>query len=376
MKRKFKIIKSNSGTHSPSLNTIRDSFPDLKIEVDACFLSNPYATELFLEYFKKRLLQTGEINKLIEFYPSQNKIIAGYISEAINFNSKNIFVCNGAIEGIQAVFQKFLRGKISIPIPTFSSYYEYCHESLEALFYQLDKSKDYALDLEDYSFFIKKNEINNALIINPNNPNGSYAKISEIESFVKKNQHLDYIIIDESFIHFAYENNDLKMNTVQSLVHKFDNLIVLKSMSKDFGIAGIRCGYVLMEENRVERLLKNGFLWNINSIAEFFFNLYKDPSFLAEYNKARRKYINETKNFIDDLSKLENFKVIPSKANFVLLEIIDDRTSEEIMTDLLFDYGIYVRDCSDKIGLNGQYIRVASRSKAENLKIINALRSV
>ena len=131
-----------------------------------------------------------------------------------------------------------------------------------------------------------------------------------------------------------------------------------------------------MEENRVERLLKNGFLWNINSIAEFFFNLYKDPSFLAEYNKARRKYINETKNFIDDLSKLENFKVIPSKANFVLLEIIDDRTSEEIMTDLLFDYGIYVRDCSDKIGLNGQYIRVASRSKAENLKIINALRSV
>ena len=119
------------------------------------FLSNPYATELFLEYFK-RLLQTGEINKLIEFYPSQNKIIAGYISEAINFNSKNIFVCNGAIEGIQAVFQKFLRGKISIPIPTFSSYYEYCHESLEALFYQLDKSKDYALDLEDYSFFIKK----------------------------------------------------------------------------------------------------------------------------------------------------------------------------------------------------------------------------
>jgi histidinol-phosphate/aromatic aminotransferase/cobyric acid decarboxylase-like protein len=183
---KFRQLKQVSGSHSPSLNTIKDSFPELKIDVDACFLSNPYATELFLAYFKKRLLDTGEINKLIEFYPSQNKIISGYIGEAINFNSKNIFVCNGAIEGIQAVFQNFLKGKISIPIPTFSSYYEYCHDSLSSVFYQLSKESDYKLDLGKYTNFIQDNKINNALIINPNNPNGSYNSILEIENFVKK----------------------------------------------------------------------------------------------------------------------------------------------------------------------------------------------
>jgi histidinol-phosphate/aromatic aminotransferase/cobyric acid decarboxylase-like protein len=376
MKERFKELKQVSGTHSPSLNTIKDSFPKLKIEVDACFLSNPYATELFLTYFKKRLLDTGEINKLIEFYPSQNKIISSYIGEAINFSPKNIFVCNGAIEGIQAVFQNFLKGKISIPIPTFSSYYEYCHDSLSSVFYQLDKEFDYKLDLDRYSNFILENKINNALIINPNNPNGSYNSILEIESFVEKNQNLDFIIIDESFIHFAYENENLKMNTVQSLVLKYDNLIIIKSMSKDFGIAGVRCGYVIMKEERVKSLLKNGYLWNINSIAEFFFHLYKDKDFLIEYNLVRKKYISETKKFISELAQLKNFKIIPSKANFALLEIVNGKSSEEIMTTLLFDYGIYVRDCSDKVGLKGQYIRVASRSREENKKIIEALNDI
>lgn len=373
---KFRQLKQVSGSHSPSLNTIKDSFPELKIDVDACFLSNPYATELFLTYFKKRLLHTGEINKLIEFYPSQNKIISGYIGEAINFNPNNIFVCNGAIEGIQAVFQNFLKGKISIPIPTFSSYYEYCHDSLSSVFYQLSKDSDYKLDLDKYSNFIQENKINNALIINPNNPNGSYNSILEIENFVKKNQNLDFIIIDESFIHFAYENENLKMNTVQSLVLKYDNLIIIKSMSKDFGIAGVRSGYVIMKEERVKSLLKNGYLWNINSIAEFFFHLYKDKDFLSEYNLVRKKYISETKKFISELAQLKNFKIIPSKANFVLLEILNGKTSEVIMTTLLFEYGIYVRDCSDKVGLKGQYIRVASRSREENKKIIKALNDI
>ena len=376
MKERFKELKQVSGTHSPSLNTIKDSFPELKIKVDACFLSNPYATELFLTYFKKRLLDTGEINKLIEFYPSQNKIISGYIGEAINFNPTNIFVCNGAIEGIQAVFQNFLKGKISIPIPTFSSYYEYCHDSLSSVFYQLDKVSDYKLDLDRYTDFIQENKINNALIINPNNPNGSYNSIIEIESFVEKNQNLDFIIIDESFIHFAYENENLKMNTVQSLVLKYDNLIIIKSMSKDFGIAGVRSGYVIMKEERVKSLLKNGYLWNINSIAEFFFHLYKDKDFLSEYNLVRKKYISETKKFIIELTQLKSFKIIPSKANFALLEIVNGKSSEEIMTTLLFDYGIYVRDCSDKVGLKGQYIRVASRSREENKKIIKALNDI
>ena len=147
-------------------------------------------------------------------------------------------------------------------------------------------------------------------------------------------------------------------------------------MSKDFGIAGLRAGYVLMSPKNVSKLLKSGFLWNLNGLTEYFFKLYSDENFQSDYSLIREKYIRETIEFINQFSKLPGIKVIESKSNFVLVEIIGDQSSEDIMLKLLFEYGIYVRNCSDKIGLDGQYIRVAARSEQENIKIINAFEKI
>lgn len=373
---KYKQLKLNSGTHSPSIATILKEIPDVKIEVDACFLSNPYATKLFFSHFKEDLIQTGKIFDLLEFYPSQNKIVADYISKVIKVSKENIFVCNGAIEGIQAVLHSLIGGKLSIPIPTFSSYYEFCNNNLKPLYFPTKKEDGYALNLADYQNFIDKNEVNNVLIINPNNPNGTYINRGEIISFIEKNKNLDSILIDESFIHFSYEDNDLGIKSVQDLVYKYDNLFVFKSMSKDFGIAGLRAGYVLMSPKNVSNLLKSGFLWNLNGLTEYFFKLYSDENFQSEYALIREKYIRETIQFIKQFSELPGIKVIESKSNFVLVEILGGQSSEDIMLQLLFEYGIYVRNCSDKIGLDGQYIRVAARSEQENKKIINAFEKI
>jgi histidinol-phosphate/aromatic aminotransferase/cobyric acid decarboxylase-like protein len=373
---KYKQLKLNSGTHSPSIATILKEIPDVKIEVDACFLSNPYATKLFFSHFTKDLIQTGKIFDLLEFYPSQNKIVADYISNVINVSKENIFVCNGAIEGIQAVLHSLIGGKLSIPIPTFSSYYEFCNENLKPLYFPTKKEDGYALNLAEYQNFIDENEVNNVLIINPNNPNGTYINRGEIISFIEKNKNLDSILIDESFIHFSYEDNDLDIKSVQDLVGSYDNLFVFKSMSKDFGIAGLRAGYVLMSPKKVSKLLKSGFLWNLNGLTEYFFKLYSDENFQSDYALVREKYIRETMQFINQFSKLPGIKVIESKSNFVLVEILGDQSSEDIMLQLLFEYGIYVRNCSDKIGLDGQYIRVAARSEQENKKIIHAFEKI
>ena len=373
---KFIQLKENSGSHSPSINTILKEIPEIKMNVDACFLSNPYATKLFLDYLHEDLIKTGEINRVLEFYPSQNHIIAKSISKSINVNYKNIFVCNGAIEGIQAVLHNLLKGKISIPIPTFSSYYEYCHNDLEAVFFKLKKSEDYVLNLDEYSKFIKENSINNVVIINPNNPNGSYTNRTEILKFLDENKHLDSIILDESFIHFAYENSSMELETIQSSINKYENLFIVKSMSKDFGIAGLRCGYMLMSKKYVSSFLSNGFLWNINGISEYFFNLYSNDNFLKEYEDCRKKYITETVFFLNQLKELKNIKVLPSKANFVLIELLNGLTSDEVSLNLLVDHGIYVRNCSDKIGLEGEYIRIAARSFDENQLIFKALKTI
>ena len=376
IRRKFIKLKENSGSHSPSINTILKEIPEIKMKVDACFLSNPYATKLFLDYLHKDLIKTGKINRVLEFYPSQNDVIAKSISKSINVDSKNIFVCNGAIEGIQAVLHNLLKGKISIPIPTFSSYYEYCHKDLEAIFFNLKKDEDYILNLNEYSKFIKDNSINNVVIINPNNPNGFYTNRTEIIQFLDQNKHLDSIILDESFIHFAYENSSMELETIQSSIDKYENLFIVKSMSKDFGVAGLRCGYMLMNHKHVSNFLSNGFLWNINGIAEYFFNLYSNDKFLKEYEDCRKKYITETVFFLNQLKELKNINILPSKANFVLVELLNGLTSEEVSLNLLIDHGVYVRNCSDKIGLDGEYIRIAARSFEENQLIYKALKAI
>ena len=147
-------------------------------------------------------------------------------------------------------------------------------------------------------------------------------------------------------------------------------------MSKDFGIAGIRAGYALMNRSRCETLLGNGYLWNSNGLSEYFFNLYSRADFLAEYEKIRLKYIDETQVFFKKLAMIKEILVYPSSANFSLIELKDGSKSSEVVTKLLILYGIYTRDCSDKLGLNGEFIRIASRTFTENKKIIKSVNSL
>jgi histidinol-phosphate/aromatic aminotransferase/cobyric acid decarboxylase-like protein len=373
---KYLELKSTSGSHSPSLNSIKEKIPELKINVDACFLSNPYATELFLEYFKREMIDTNEIYSVLEFYPSQNKIIANYVEKQLNIESGHIFICNGAIEAIQAVIHRYSKGKIMVILPTFSSYYEYATKETEVVFYHLNQKNNFKLDIDDYISKVNEIKPNTIILINPNNPDGGYISQNDLKKIINELSWVENIIIDESFVHFAYEDDELTMKSIVSEVIDKENIILIKSMSKDFGIAGLRCGYAAMSKKRVDDLLANGYLWNSNGIAEYFFQLYSRKDFLVRYEIVRKKYINESKIFFDTLSKLKNIKIYPSRSNFVLIELLNGLVADEVSAQLLCDYGVYVRNCNDKIGLNGEFIRVAARSNYENGIILKALENV
>jgi histidinol-phosphate/aromatic aminotransferase/cobyric acid decarboxylase-like protein len=377
IREKLLDLKCQSGTHSPSLISIIDRIPELKIQVDACFLSNPYATRLFIDYFEKELLVTKDIRHVMEFYPSQNGIIAALIGRHLNIDPSGIFVCNGAIEAIQAIMHRFVSGTIVVNIPTFSSYYEFVTSRTKVLYYQLNKDEEYKLNVSEYIEFVKAELPDTIILINPNNPDGGYIHYDDLANIIQELSPVVHnIIIDESFIHFAYEGDDLEIRSIVHFASQFDNVIIIKSMSKDFGIAGIRCGYAIMQNSKVRHLLANGYLWNINGFAEYFFRLYTRNDFLQEYEIIRKKYISESKLFFIRMKQVKGIKVYPSKANFILIEILDGRTADEISMDLLIKYGIYVRNCSDKIGLSGQYIRLASRSNCENEYIIEAFNAL
>lgn len=370
---KFLRLKTDAGSHSPSIFTLKQKLPELPIKIDACFLSNPYATDLFLNYFTNEIINTGRIRELLEFYPSQNQVIAEIIANFLKINPASVFIGNGAIEIIQAVIHNFVKKKIVINIPTFSSYYEFAQEGVEVIYNKLEKNEQYRLNTKRYIEFIKKHKPDTIIIINPNNPDGGYIEHHEVKVILDQVKEVENVIIDESFIHFAYEDNSFNPINTSDLLEQYQNLIIIKSMSKDFGIAGIRAGYAVMSPEKIKSLLKNGFLWNSNGLSEYFFRLYARPDFARDYNKVRVRYIQETIEFINELHKIKGITVYPSMANFVLLELNNGMTADDFVTSLLIKYGIYVRTCSDKIGLVGEYVRLASRTKDENAYIIKSL---
>lgn len=373
IRNKIISLKAEAGSHSPSIHTLTELIPGLNINVDACFLSNPYATELYMDYFKREILDKGKLRDLLEFYPSQNDVIAYLLSQSIGIDSKKIFIGNGAIEIIQAIIHRFAKKKMVVNIPTFSSYYEFATENLEIDFFKLEKSNNYNLDIDEYIEFIKKSRPDSLVLINPNNPTGNYIIKSDLIRILNELSFVENIIIDESFIHFAFEDEFYSEVTLSKLVDEYKNLYIVKSMSKDFGIAGIRAGYAIMNENKIEALLKNGYLWNSNGLAEHFFRLYGKHDFVTKYQVVRKRYIEETQQFIIDIAKVPNIKVFPSSANFVLVELPSGVSSELVTSILLIRHGIYVRNCDDKIGLEGSYLRIASRGKKDNQLIIDSL---
>lgn len=372
IKQKIIFLKNQSGSHSPSISTILQEIPELQIKVDACFLSNPYATDLFMQKFDG-LYGSNKLRNILEYYPPQNYDVAKKVSKIIQINSDNIFVGNGAIEVIQAAMHSFAGKKIALPIPTFSSYYEFKKDDSAIEFYQLNND-NYKIDINDYISFINEKKCDTAILINPNNPTGDYITSDKIRYFLNSLIHLDLIIIDESFIHFAYEDHNLRLSKNEPLIHEFPNLIIVKSMSKDFGIAGIRAGYGVMNKERVTQLVSNGYLWNVSGLCDYFFNTYSDVEFQKIYDEERKRYINDTIYFAEKLSKISGIKVYSTKANFVLVQILNSNIKAfDMVIELLVEKGIYIRDCADKIGLEGEFVRIASRSKEENNQIIDSI---
>ena len=369
-------MKDDAGSHSPSLLTLREQMPDLAISVDACFISNPYATQLFLEYLQRELLDTGAIRDVLEFYPSQNQVIAGLLAQHLGLAAGQVFVGNGAIEIIQAVIHNFAKRRVLVTLPTFSSYYEFADGRVDVVFHTLRKDDQFRLDPHEYLAKVATTDPDMVVLINPNNPDGSYFPHDDLQTILAGLPPEVTVVVDESFIHFAFEDLNLDIRSVIGDCEAHPNLVVVKSMSKDFGIAGIRAGYAVMAPERVESLLRDGYLWNSNGLAEYFFRLYCRDDFVERYDIVRKQYILETQLFYSQLSKVPGVTVYPSMANFALVELLGGVEADEVTQHLLIRHGIYVRTCSDKIGLDGQFLRVASRGLRDNQRIIDALTDV
>jgi histidinol-phosphate/aromatic aminotransferase/cobyric acid decarboxylase-like protein len=360
-------LRAESGSHAPSVAQIERAIPGL-VQVDACFLSNPYATTEVMT----RLLAVPapRWEQMIAHYPSQAPVIAATVAPHLGVPAENLHLANGASEVIQALLADGC-GPLVISVPTFSAYYEFAQGPVVA--HQLDPRADFRLDLHELEAMVDRHSPETVVIINPNNPDGALIPHAELVAFLGRvHTKVHQVIVDESFSHFATEATP---QTAAGLVAEFPELVVVNSLSKSYGIPGLRLGYAVMSAQRA-KALRDRTLWNLNALAEWFTTLLGDPEFQQAYERARRRYVRDTRTLLADLDTLPGARAFPSAANFALLEL--DRSAAEVTSALLARHGVYVRDCADKRGLDDghRFIRVAARSQHENRRIIHALRDV
>jgi histidinol-phosphate/aromatic aminotransferase/cobyric acid decarboxylase-like protein len=371
---RIQLLSDQSGSHSPSLNTMQQAIPEISIEIDACYLSNPLATDLFWSHFNADVLADSQLFKrMLEAYPSQNRAIAERLSSAINVDPRSLFITNGATEAIQAVVHNF-SSHLHINIPTFSPYYEFAGRGCQVTKFRLNAEDNFAVDPEKYVHSVLDSNADTAVLISPNNPDGYLIPDSDLEWILSKLEGLKTVVVDESFVHFANRpTTDDSLPTLTGLTSQFSNVTVIKSMSKDFGVAGIRAGYAVMQPVRVDQLLESGYLWNTSGMAEYFFSLFDRPAFLSQYREELAQYKGFINKFTTATSKFDFVDVYDTSANFQLMKMPEHVSADVVAALLLLRHGIYVRSCGDKIGLDGEFIRVAIRTEQENVHVLKAL---
>jgi histidinol-phosphate/aromatic aminotransferase/cobyric acid decarboxylase-like protein len=362
---RFLELKREAGSHSPSIFKLLKEFPEVSIKVDACFLCNPYAFKSFTER-----LSVVDLEPYIKFYPPQNEEVAEEISSFCGVPAEQILVGNGAIEIIETLMVAFEGSRFCMTLPSFSTYYEVAERvSNECHYWTLQRGEDFSLDIDGYIRWIKQVGANVIVLVNPNNPTGTLIEREDLLRIWKSLDPTQMLIVDESFIHFAPGEQSIEREAIGA-----ENLIIIRSLSKDFGIAGIRLGYSIMPAGMRKELLSKGFLWNSNGIAYYFSTLLSEPGFQKQYKKVRDRYNTDRDRFYAELQNIEQVKVYKSFANFFMLETTED--PGVLFSKLLYNYGIYTRILNDKVGLEGNFIRLASKDRRENQKIIGALKKI
>ena len=352
-------------SHSPALADLV-GYDKAKDVIDFCFIANPY-------YPTPEMLEDLQRNfpNLIKSYPSSSPLMSQQnLAAVLNVNPDNLLIGNGATELIAHIDTNIIE-RLAIPVPTFGEYLEKLRDQRDAEIYALDPDNSYELNPAKYLAWAHTRNLRTLLVLNPGNPTGQLIPLDEMIDFMHQASDMELVIVDESFIDFAGE-------TVPSLLgvaDRFSNLLIVRSMSKHCGVPGLRLGYCysanLFILNRLRRTIPT---WNLNTLAQYFLSLL--PATDTEYHEGRIRLIGDVRALYSGLKAIPALDVYPTGANFVLFKIKNGMTASELQAKLLADHQMYVRDCSNSVGMDNYHIRVASQGREKDAKLIHALQAL
>ena len=348
-------------------------FPQM---LDFCYLVNPY-------FPSKRMKDElrSNFDTLLTEYPSGMKVNTLIASKSFGVSEPYIVPGNGAAELIK-VLMEGMDGKVGFIRPSFEEYPNRYDPSQQVTF--VPSNDDYRYTADDLMAYFGDADIKSLLLINPDNPSGNFIPKADVLRLAQWcEERAIRLVVDESFVDFSdtrsVECGVRSDNSLLSdeILESYPHMAVMKSISKSFGVPGLRLGILASADtDLIARIKKEVSIWNLNSFAEFFMQIYNKHE--SDYLKACDKFLAERDSFEQHLRSVPFLRVMPSQANYFLCEVLPPYTATEIVIHMLRQHNILTRDCSKKPGLDPtkQYMRIAVRNHEDNMRLIEGLRKM
>ena len=336
-------------------------FPKL---LDFCYLVNPWFPVPLL---KEELKASFDV--LLADYPSGQSIQNLLAAKLFSVDEEHILVGNGAAELIRAL-DKSLEGSVGCIYPTFNEYPESLssHEIVPLV------PQDFHYGAKELILWMER--CDNLVLINPDNPSGNCVSKDDILALLEKIKGSGKrLVLDESFMDFT-EDAEQQSIFSRELLDRYPELLIIKSISKSYGVPGIRLGVAASSDSAlILRMKKELTIWNINSFGEFFLQII--GKYRKEYAKACQSIIAERTRFVKELSSIPWLDILPSQANYLMCHITASMDAATLAQELLSKHRILIKDLSGKKGIpDSKWIRIAVRNRQDNDRLLQALRGM
>ena len=348
-------------------------FPQM---LDFCYLVNPY--------FPSRRMKDelrANFDTLLTEYPSGMKVNTLIASKCFGVSEEYIVPGNGAAELIKVLMSLTPTlsnregAKTGFIRPTFEEYPNRYDKDQQVTF--VPQNEDYRYTADDLMAFFGDKDIRQLMVINPDNPSGNFIPKADVLRLAQWCEERNIrLVVDESFVDFSrdYATNSLLSDET---LEQYPHMAVMKSISKSYGVPGLRLGILASADKAlIARIKKEVSIWNLNSFAEFFMQIYNKHE--KDYQRACAKFVAERDSFEQQLREVPFLRVMPTEANYFLCEVLPPYKASEIVIRMLKQHNILTRDCSLKPGLdpNKQYMRIAVRNHEDNTRLAEGLKGM
>jgi histidinol-phosphate/aromatic aminotransferase/cobyric acid decarboxylase-like protein/choline kinase len=323
---------------------------------DFCFIRNMYfPTDSMISEMK------GGFSEIIHNYGSKQVVLNRKLSYVLLCDERKLQLLNGASQVYPILQNLYANKKALLPQPTFGEYNR-IFSNVEIYQDEVGFTKS---EIED-----KLNSVGLVVFVNPNNPTGSMLQTDWIYLLAKENPDKAFIV-DESFIEFSDQTSIIYLLESQPL----SNVIVVTSLSKTWGVPGVRLGYCYTSNSQMMTSIRKATpIWNSNSLAEYFLEIFLKHR--GEYSKSLSKSKKDREEFSRNLNELSLVDTVyPSGANFLLVRLVGTGEQASRVVKQLLEEDVYVKDVSSKFSDKTGYLRIAVRSKNDHKKLLILLSS-